>query len=438
MSLGGGNFTVQNKVLPGAYINVVSAAAVGAEAQERGYAAMALPLNWGADNKIITITAEDFLRNSRKILGYAYTAEEMKGLRDLFRNASVLYLYKLTSGGEKASCDLAEALCCGTRGNDLRITVTNNVDVSGAFDVCTYLDSVLVDTQTVKKASELTDNDFVTFKESASLTATAGMNLTGGTNGTVTGESHQAFLDKIESFTNVNAIGAVTTDKTIKTLYTAFTKRLRDGVGVKFQTVLYNSPSDYEGVVNVKNKVLNIGETESEAALVYWTTGVIASCAVNTSNTNKAYDGEYEVEATYTQTELEQAIKAGEFTLHQVGSDIRVLKDINSLVTTTADKGEIFKSNQAIRVVDQIATDIARIFNNKYLGVAPNDADGRTGLWNDIVNHHQNLLRIRAIENFESKDVTVEQGETKQSVVISDSITVVNAMEQLYMTVTVS
>ena len=205
-------------------------------------------------------------------------------------------------------------------------------------------------------------------------------------------------------------------------------------MGVKLQTVIYKHPADYEGVVNVKNSA----EGAEEESLVYWTTGVIAACAVNQSNTNKVYDGEFEVKADYTQTELEQAIKTGEFVLHQVGNDIRVLKDINSLVTVTADKGEIFKSNQTIRVVDQIATDIAGIFNTKYLGVTPNDADGRTGLWNDIVNHHNNLMRIRAIEGFSSADVTVEQGETKQSVVVTDNITVVNAMEQLYMTVTVS
>lgn len=434
MALGGGNFTLQNKVLPGAYINVVSAAAVSAEPQERGYAAMALPLNWGADNKIITITAKDFLENNRKILGYAYTDDEMKGLRDLFRNASVLYLYKLTSGGVKAACGLAEAVCCGTRGNDLKIVVAANVDTEGAYDVSTYLGTALVDTQTVAECSELVANDFVTFKTDATLEETAGMNLTGGANGTVDGASHQAFLDKIESYTDINAIGVVSTEETVKSLYTAFTKRLRDSIGVKFQTVLYNYAADYEGVVNVKNSV----EGGSEESLVYWVTGIIADCAINASNTNKLYNGEYDINASYTQTELEKAIKAGEFTLHQVGSEIRVLTDINSLVTITDDKGEIFKSNQTIRVVDQIATDIARIFNTRYLGVTPNDDDGRTGLWNDIVNHHNNLLRIRAIENFSSADVTVEQGETKRSVVVTDNVTVVNAMEQLYMTVTVS
>lgn len=436
MALGGGNFVLQNKVLPGSYINVVSAAAVNNEQKDRGYTAMALPLNWGADDKIMTITAGDFQKNSRKILGYAYTAEEMKGLRDLFRNASVLYLYKLTSGGVKASCDFAEAVYCGTRGNDITIRVTANVDREGAYDVSTYLEVSLIDTQTVSDASELTDNDFVTFKKDATLEETAGVPLTGGTNAEVTGEAHQTFLDKIEKYTDVNAIGAVTTDETVKSLYTAFGKRMREQVGVKFQAVLYKHSGDHEGVVNVKNSVLDEGA--EEASMVYWSTGVIAGCAVNASNTNKVYDGEFEPDVEFTQTELEAAIKAGEFTFHQVGDTVRVLKDINSLVTTTEDKGEIFKSNQTVRVTDQIAMDIARIFNTTYLGVVPNDADGRTGLWNDIVKHHQSLMRIRAIENFSSTDVTVEQGETKQSVVVTDNITVINAMEQLYMTVTVS
>lgn len=435
MALGGGNFTLQNKVLPGSYINFVSAANTSSNNAERGYAAMPLELDWGPDNTIFTVTAADFQKNSKKLLGYDYTDNKLMGLRDLFKNASTAYLYKLTSGGQKAENTHAKALYSGTRGNDITITIAANVDAEGAYDVKTYLATSLVDEQTVIAASELVANDFVEFK-AAELAETAGMSLAGGTNGTVDGASHQAFLDKIEKYTAINAIGAVTAEETIKSLYAAFTKRMREEVGVKFQTVLYRYAADHEGVVNVKNTVTDEGA--NEASMIYWTTGAIAACAVNASNTNKVYDGEFPVDAEYTQTELEAAIKAGEFTFHQVGDDIRVLTDINSLVTVTEDKGEIFKSNQTIRVIDQIATDIANIFNTKYLGVVPNDADGRVGLWNDIVKHHKSLQDIRAIEDFSESDVTVAQGEDKRSVIVTDSITVVNSMEKLYMTVAVN
>ena len=67
-------------------------------------------------------------------------------------------------------------------------------------------------------------NDYVTFK-AADLAVTAGTPLTGGTNGTVDGTAHQAYLDKIESYT-YNTMGVVVTDDVTKKLYVAFNKRL--------------------------------------------------------------------------------------------------------------------------------------------------------------------------------------------------------------------
>lgn len=427
--LGGGTFVTQNKVLPGSYINFVSLAKASATLSNRGIVAMPLELDWGVEGAVFEVTKADFQKNSLKIFGYAYTDEKLKGLRDLFMNIKTLYAYRLTSGGNKATNTFATAKFGGIRGNDLKIVIQANVDVPSKFDVKTVLGTTVVDLQTVTTAAELVVNDYVTFKTGATLAVTASTPLTGGTNGTVDGTAHQNFLDKIEAY-SYNALGVVTTDDITKGLYVNFAKRLRDEVGQKFQAVLYNKASDYEGVVNVKNRA-----TESEAALVYWVTGIIAGCEVNKSNLNKKYDGEYTVEADYTQAQLEAAIKAGEFTLHKVGSDIRVLSDINSLVTVSDTKGEIFKDNQTVRVMDQIANDIAVLFNTKYLGNVPNDAAGRISLWSDIVKHHEQLAEIRAIENFSDADVVVSQGETKKSVVVQDAVTVVNAMAQLYMTV---
>lgn len=185
-------------------------------------------------------------------------------------------------------------------------------------------------------------------------------------------------------------------------------------------------------------QVLPGGSFERYVEIVYWVTGVSAGCEVNKSNQNKIYNGEFTIFADYTQNELKKAIKAGEFTLHKVGTDIRVLEDINTMVTTSDTQGDIFKDNQTVRVMDQIANDIAVLFNTKYLGVVPNDAAGRISLWSDIVKHHEQLQEIRAIENFSDSDVTVEQGNTKKSVVVTDLVTVVNAMSKLYMTVTVA
>ena len=52
--------------------------------------------------------------------------------------------------------------------------------------------------------------------------------------------------------------------------------------------------------------------------------------------------------------------------------------------------------------------------------------------------HHEQLQNIGAIENFDSGDVTVERGDDKTSVVVTDNVEVVGAMEKLYMTVVVA
>ena len=104
MSLGGGTWTVQNKVVPGAYINVISAGLAAAALSDRGIATMPLELNWGPEGEIFKVTTGDMQKYARKIFGYDYTDENMKGLRDLFAGGTlVLYAYRLNGGGTKAS-----------------------------------------------------------------------------------------------------------------------------------------------------------------------------------------------------------------------------------------------------------------------------------------------------------------------------------------------
>lgn len=434
--LGGGTFTVQNKILNGAYINFVSMSKASANLADRGVATMPLELDWGVDNAVFEVTPADFQKNSMKIFGYPFTHEKMIGLRDLFANIKTLYAYKLTSGGTKANCIYATAKHGGVRGNDMNVVITANADESAKFDVRLYMGTSMVDEQlAVASAADLNENDFVVWKADAELSVTAGTKFSGGTNGTVDGTSHQTYLDKIEPY-SFNTMGVVVTDDTTKNLYVAFAKRMREQVGAKFQCVLHNKAADYEGVINVKNDAVG---SASVADLVYWVTGAEAGCAINKTLLNNKYDGEFTIDVDHKQSELETAMQSGEFMFHNVNGEIRVLADINSFVSGTDDKStEIFGENQCIRVMDQIANDIAVIFNNKYIGKVPNDDAGRISLWNDIVKHHSQLQDIRAIQEFNPDDVAVTQGDAKNSVVVSDAVTIIVGMAKLYMSIQVS
>ena len=436
MALGGGTFIAQNKKLPGTYINFVSAQSASSALSERGAAAVGVVTGWGVSGSIFEVTSEEFQKYSMKLFGSDITSDELKGLRDLFMNARTVYCYRLDGGGVKASCTYASAKFPGTKGNSLKIVITANVDDNEKFDVTTVYGTQTVDTQTgVASAAELRSNDWVDFISTATLAATAGTPLTGGTDGTVNGAAHQAFLDKLEAF-SFNALGCNSTESTIKALYVNYCRRLRDELGRKFQVVVQGYAADYEGAVNVKNSVTDTGAAGNE--LIWWVTGVVAGTAVNASCTNMVYNGEYTINTDYTQSQLENAIDQGEFTFHKAGDSVNVLTDINSLVTTTDTKGSIFKKNQTIRVIDQIANDTAVIFNEGYIGKVPNDTPGREALRSEIIALHENLSDLRAIEDFRESDIAISQGADASSVVVTDAVTVVNAMEKLYMTVTVA
>ena len=347
--LGGGVFVTQNKVLPGSYINIVSASTATSTVGERGTVAIALPLGKSVGS-VIELTASDFVRNCSDILGKKYDSDDVIALREIFCHASKVYIYDLGSG-------------------DTAKTVTDAINTLEAYDfnvLCAY------------------------------------------------GDDPSAYITAVKTW--------------------------RDDMGKKCQVVVYNQEKpDYEGVINVVSTVTADEDHKSvvDYGLVAWVAGAEAGCKINASCTNMIYDGEYTVVVNKTQRELEECIKNGQLAFHLVYGDVRVLEDLSSFVTVTADKGEDFKYNQTIRVIDQIANDIAKLFNTKYSGKIPNNESGRVSLWGDIVAHHRQLEEVQAIENFDSSLLTVAQGNTKKSVVVNDAVTVVNAMAQLYMTLVI-
>lgn len=430
MALGGGIFTTQNKVLPGSYINVISKAQPISNLGERGIVALPIALNWGKSG-VFTVTAEEFQKNSMKIFGYAYTADEIKPIREVFRHAAKVHFYNLNDGdGAKASCDVATAKYIGSRGNDLTVVIEKNIDDATYFDVRIFMDSSEVYKQTAKTVGELKDNEFVTWGDKE--LAVTNIKLQNGANGSKSSEptSYQKALNAFEGYNFNVLVCPIDANDGVCELFKAYTKRLRDKVGVKFQTVIPVSTLtyDYEGVVS-----LNV----SQANAVYWVAGALAGCALNKSCTNMTYDGEYDIPCPETQTELEQCIHSGIFAFHTVEDEVRVLVDINSLTTFTDTKGEMFSKNQVIRVADQCANDTAKIFNNEFLGKIQNDEAGRISLWNRILTHRRELETMRAIDKYSVDSLTVNQGQTRQSIVVDEVIVPLSAMEKLYMTIVI-
>ncbi len=435
MALGGGKFIAQNKILPGSYINFVAASRASAIISDRGIVAMPLTMSWGPQGEVFEVTKDDFVKNSRKIFGYDYTADEMLGMRELFKNAQEGLFFRLGSSAVCASNKYADAVYPGTRGNDISFVISKNKDDEETFDIKTLLDDVVVDIQkAATTTANLKSNDFVKWKENIELTETAKIPMENGTNAT-TCENYNDFLEKIES-RSFNTLTVA--DQNANSVFEDFTISMREDKGVKIQTVLYKSTANHEGIISIGNELLEKdGVKADNEMLVYWVAGAEAGCSVNKTLTNRTYDGELNIYVDYTQKQLEDALSGGKFLFHRVGGSVRVLEDINTLTKYDDEKNPDFSDNQVIRVLDQVGNDIAVLFNEHYLGKMPNDESSRIGLWSDIVTHHKQLESLRAIENFESEHVTVEKGEGKKSVIVTDIVTPVCAMTKLYMTVVV-
>lgn len=440
MALGGGTFTHMNKELPGTYMNFISNQPLTSNFGERGKVAIAIRLNWGKLGEFTKVTKENFKEISQREFGVPFDYYYLQPIRDVLKHSKECYVYRLedseSNSGVKASNEYATALYTGVDGNRVSIEITQNLD--GGFVVNTYRDNTIMDTQVVTRKEELHSNDFVEFNSNLTLQKVSKTPLANGKNGGLTNKAHTEFMAKCETIA-VNCIVANTLDDDLKRVYVEHNKHCREELGIKFQTVMYNYDADYEGVVNVCSKPINVvnDSIQTENYLTFAVAGMIGGCPVNMSCTNMVYDGELEVLDDKSQDQLITSIKKGQFVFHRVNDKIRVLKDINSLQTITETKGDIFKDNKVIRIIDIISQEVANTFNNNFVGKVANDKSGRVSLWNEVSKIFEELETRRAIEDFDNANIVIEQGNDRNSVVITTNCKIIGTMEQLYMTTTI-
>ena len=434
--LGGGNFLVQNKILPGTYINFVSVRKPSNIFGERGYASFAAKLGWGKE--VITLSKEELEKDSLKLLGCTFDDPAIRPIREVLLNAKTLYLGRLDNDGQKAKATAAgltfTAKYNGSKGNNIKIVLKKDIDNEDKVVMDLFFMGKKVDSQSVKNTEAFESNDYVDITGTPDYKSISGeaIDLTGGSDSEVTVNDYSKYLAAIEGY-YFNTIGYAGEDDDIKNLFVSFVKRLRDEVGKKCQVVLYKKPANYEGVINVGSTALG----NDKGGFVYYALGASAGCDVNKGLDNSLYLGEYNLADKLASRDLEKAITKGEFILHRDNDDIRVLEDINSFTEFTKDKDNNFAQNQVVRVLDQIAMDVAKIFNSLYVGKVQNNEDGRVALWADITNHAKKLEKLGAIEDFVPEDVDVKPGEDKDTVEVSYLVKPVMVMRKLYMIVRV-
>ncbi len=441
--MAGGTFKSQNKIRPGAYINFKGVAKPLSSLGTRGVVTMPVAMSWGAE--VTELLSTDLIDGkSLPKIGYTAFDEEAQIFREALKNAYKAIIYRLDTGGTKATASLtpltATAKYAGVVGNEIAVSVVANGD---KFDVITLFRGIERDRQTVTTVEELVPNDYVVFSGTGNLVANAGVTLTGGKNGTVSQETYATYLNVIKAY-KWNTMGIPQDVPNINPSIVTFIINMRENLGKKVQAVLYNADADYEGIITVNQGYKTTDETVSPTTFVAYVAGLTAGSDVNASNTYHVIDGAvsivYPEDVTpYGEEEIEEALKAGKMVLstRQDGA-IVIEQDINTLHTFTPDKGYAFSKNRVIRTLDEINNSIALLFERSYIGKVDNNDDGRNIFKSDVINYLNMLQGISAIKNFDSTtDIQVYAGEAIDAVVVDLAIQPVDSMEKLYMTVTV-
>ncbi|MDF3003929.1 MAG: Phage tail sheath protein [Oscillospiraceae bacterium] len=419
--------------LTGAVINVYSEKALAIETGARGTAAIALPLNWYEEGKLITFNADD-----SAFFKLGYMLDDMLEVREIMKRAYKVLIYPLCTGGAKASVALGENLTVtaqkqGARGNDISVVVAKSGDL---WQVKTFVDGSVADSQLVANVAAFKPNDFITISGAGTFAPTTAK-LTGGSDGAADATAYDTFLEalKTEEFQTIAYTG---TDSGVKQKLVQYVQRQRDDEDKFIQACVGNLPADCEGIISFANGVILTDGTVLDANMVSaWLAGATAAAAVNESLTYDSYDGADNVTEKLTRSQQLVYKNQGLGCFIFNNGKAKVESDINTLVTYTVQKQKDFAKNRVLRVIDGVCADIKTVFDSSFAGAEHNNARGRNRFKASICDYMTALQSQNAIEEFSADDVTVAAGVDKDTVVVNLRIKPVDSMEKANITVRV-
>ena len=445
--MAGGTWTDQNKVRPGVYIRFTTGRDLGLTVGERGVVTICEPMSWGPVGEVMTVANGD---DMTPYTGYDITSEKNRFLREIFRGTNrtspptTLYLYRpAATSSAKATVTTgtltATAKYPGVRGNDITIVVTEDVDNEGSFFVSTVVDGEIQDQQSAETVADLVPNDWVDWSGTGALTATVGAPLTSGADGTVAASAYSDYLEAIEPY-KFDVIIYDGSDSTVQDSMVGFVNRLADENGQYTQLVAANlTAPDSRFVINVMSGVTLADGTElTPQQVTWWAGGATAGAQFNESLTYATYPTAVAVSPLLTNNQIISALQSGQFILVADFDEVHVEQDIDSLTTYTTDIGVVYKKNRIIRLCNTIANDIYQQFSQNYIGVVNNNDAGRARFKAAIVGYLYQIQDAEGIQNFDPEDVEVLPGIDIDAIVVNVAFYAVDAVEKIYMTVSVS
>lgn len=237
------------------------------------------------------------------------------------------------------------------------------------------------------------------------------------------------------------------------TLIKTFIEKMRNEVKFKVKAVLTNEDADNEGIVNstMSNVTMKEGLIPNDVFTCV-IAGLIAGTPLSQSITYAVPRNVIDI-PTQTKQQAEARVNNGELILIKEAGKIRVARGVNSLVTTTTEKGELFQKIKLVDTMDLIHNDIRKTCVDRYIGKVANNYDNKCVLITAIKGYLDELAKDQLIEkDFEvdidmdvqrrylkelgvdisnMKDQEIKEANTRDKVFLKANIKLVDAMESI-------
>ena len=161
-----------------------------------------------------------------------------------------------------------------------------------------------------------------------------------------------------------------------------------------------------------------------------------------------------------TKEEADEAIDDGKLVLVYDGKKVKIGRAVNSLTTTTADKGEAFKKIKIVETVDMIKNDIRGTVEDSYIGKFSNSYDNKCLLISAIrgyfeqlelegildpgrsnvgidVSAQRNYLISTGVDISEMSEQQIKEANTGSTIFLAASIKILDAIEDINLTITI-
>lgn len=453
---------------------------------DRGTVSAMIDLPWGPDDRLIQLSAEEFIRGgSERLIGWSAADVEAHEVSLLFYGitnnthlaAHTAYLMRLNTGGARAEVtagDLtATARYFGTKGNNLSIVVQEDEPPINLPDddplPQTYTVMVLLETpvghdvvsrQTITDYSELQPRSeaeiaameeqdrrfgrpyraqYVIWGGTGTPQPQMALPLTGGTNGTSSYTAKwPSFRRELDFNRNWNVAAINTLETSVLRNAVSFIRSLREDESRGVVAAIPDGVlrGDYHGIIRVASRPVILGREYSLLDSVLLVAGASAGASVLDSLTAGIIPEADDFYPHMSSREYEQALLSGAFVFRQAwNGGVAVEQDINSFRTFTLLLREEFSKNKVIRVLDMLKDAIRIAWERKYMGKVPNNQEGRDLFHADIHDLMYNAQQVGAIQDYRGMgDIEVRQGDMLDEVVVHLHTKPVDVMEKLYLT----